>query len=104
MQKRDLVSYTLILTGLFGRNRKVKREHFKLAEFATVQGLEVLRPLLAEKLASIKVKGSAQVVVLELHEVEELKDVGDGVTMRIRSCSPMDSKAVIREDIVRLDR
>lgn len=56
---KNVTDYTLFIKGLFGRNRTVKFESFKLAEDCeTPKTIEEVRILAEQKLAALKPRGN----------------------------------------------
>lgn len=83
---KNVTDYTLFIKGLFGRNRTVKFESFKLAEDCeTPKTLEEIRLLTESKLAALKPKGSFWFKVCryesELHDEDGYKWKSTRITL-----------------------
>jgi hypothetical protein len=71
----------MYLTGLFGRNRKPKYQHFNLAEdLETPLSQEALETITAQKLVDINARGSVRYRVREQPMI--LENDGSGIEMR----------------------
>lgn len=77
------IEYTLNVTGLFGRNRSIKRESFNLSEVPERIDLGEVIKLRDQKIAEIKLKkGTAYVSAIPV-EYENM----DGVVFKIVTIS-----------------
>ena len=76
--------YTLCITGIWGRNRKVKFDMFTMAELPDDSSIEAqeLANLVAQKLLEVKAKSGKWHVT---RDVEKLDDFGNGVIIRCRT-------------------
>ena len=76
--------YELCITGIWGRNRKVKFDMFSLIELPGDSSIEAqeLANLVAQKLLDIKAKSGKWHVT---RDVEKLDDFGNGVIIRCRT-------------------
>jgi hypothetical protein len=62
----QVYTYMLSISGLFGRNRKFKRDMFDLVEDSEKQlDINELRTILDAKLIALKIKGKANIRVSE---------------------------------------
>lgn len=77
---KQVFSYSLWVVGLFGRNRKAKKQRFDLAEVpvATPLGPYDIEAKVKTKTGELKVKSGAKLVVTVAHETIE-ENVHDGI-------------------------
>lgn len=74
-EKQNVFDYTLFIKGLFGRNRSIKFDSFKLAEdCAEKMPLDQVRKLTEEKIGKLKPKGNYWIKVCEYPSEIELMD------------------------------
>jgi hypothetical protein len=93
--------YDMRVNGLFGRNRKVKSESFKLAEVPADAPLavETVRELATKKLNEVKVKGRAAIRVMERAQSVELRESSGGSLYEVRSFMLMSGKTLFAEEV-----
>jgi coenzyme F420-reducing hydrogenase alpha subunit len=66
MNKIDVTCYYFFITGLFGRNRKVKQDMFYVKRQSEVKlDLEQVKDLMNEKIKTLKPKGEFTIKLLE---------------------------------------
>lgn len=66
MEKTNVTCYYFFISGLFGRNRKVKQEMFYVKKQSEVKlDLEHVKALMNEKLKELKPKGEFIVKLIE---------------------------------------
>jgi len=103
--KKDILTYDLRVVGIFGRNRKVKSEHFTFAEVPAAEPLtlERARELATKKLNEVKVKGKARVSVSEtpqtLEEWTYTDSAGQPRTMVSRAFMLFSGKILWSEEV-----
>ncbi len=103
--KREVLSYELRVVGIFGRNRKVKSEHFPLAEVPATEPLtmEKARELATQKLNEVKLKGKGKVSVSEtpqtVEEREYTRDDGTPFTVTSRAFMLFSGKTLFAEEV-----
>ena len=83
---RKVLTYTLYVAGIFGRNRTAKRKGFKMAEVPETEAIdaETLAIRARVMVAELKVKPGAKVSVYE--NPETVEDRGDGIQVRTFMC------------------
>lgn len=81
-----VLTYTLYVVGIWGRNRTVKRKGFKIAEVPATEplSLETLQAKVPELVVKLKVKPGGKVSVYE--NPETVEDRGDGIQVRTFTC------------------
>lgn len=94
--ERKYTEYSLRVRGLFGRNRKVKAESFKLLEGepGVVKTPDEVKPSVEAKLAEIKAKPGTTYEVVFGERTETLTKYDDGVTLRSVGFWPMSERAL----------
>lgn len=103
--KREVLTYDLRVVGIFGRNRKVKSEHFTFAEVPATEPLtlEKARELATAKLNEVKLKGKGKVSVTEtpqtVEEREYTDDAGKPYTMTSRAFMLFSGKLLFAEEV-----
>lgn len=83
---RSVLTYTLYVAGLFGRNRTAKRKGFKMAEVDATSPISLpdLQARMKEMIVQLKVKQGAQVSIYE--NPETVEDRSDGLSVRTFQC------------------
>ena len=81
--KTNAIEYSLAVTGIFGRNRSVKKQSFTLIESENPLEIHELIKLRDDKISEINLKsGSAYVLGIPIEY-----EVMDGVTFKIHKIS-----------------
>jgi hypothetical protein len=80
--KRKYVEYGVRVRGVWGRNRSVKSDSFKVLESEAARPVEEIRPLVEAKLREIKVKPGARFAAYEGEREESVRSYSDGTSMR----------------------
>lgn len=95
--KSNALRYTLCVKGVFGRNRKVKREFVRLgySEPDAPISAATLQPLVERELRKLKLRSGGEWDVEE-SPVELSEYAGsDGQTLAIECCSILRGKAIL---------
>jgi len=96
--KREVLTYSLLVHGIFGRNRRVKRELFILAKHqAEPLTMEQLMPLMRAKLAVIKLKPGGAFHVREQPMTLEVREMGER-TYTVESFMCFSDKTMYEEE------
>lgn len=92
--------YGVIVNGLFGRNRKVKREYFNLAvdqpKELTEEEIDVK---LKEFINKLNLKAGSAIV--KVYKVEKSTETIDGVTFQSKMLNPMEYRIVKQINVLR---
>ena len=96
--KREVLTYSLAVRGVFGRNRKSKFEMFTLAKHqAEPLPLEQLMAMMRAKLVEMKVKPGAKVSVREQPMTLEVREMGER-TYTVESFMCFSDKTMYEEE------
>jgi len=100
---KQIFTYTLYISGVFGRNRKAKREHLKLyeAEQDKAQPADAeLRELAQSKLAQIKAKPGLTWKIVKQAEKLQSYETEDGSVLETRSFQLFTDQTVLASGAV----
>lgn len=96
----NLNDYSVSVNGLFGRNRKVKREYFDLVidqpNELTEEEIDVK---LTEFINKLNLKAGTATVML--YKVEKTTRIIDGVTFQSKMLNPLEYRVVKRIDVLK---